>query len=249
MSDTAAAEPQKREEAVKVLGEILGHMELPAKLEAKDGADGAISIAVQIDEALPGVTAGRRSPFSDALQYLVNKRVNRPGAERRQVLVGIGSHPEPRGPKAARGAAPVAGGAPAPGAAPIAAPQSAASAPAPRPAPQARPPRAAPAPAAAAPSAREADERSLPVEVPPSFAAEVRRMAEASAKLGRYYVLLGMGAEDRARVVKAAADTRGVTLQVDGDGRNRRVVFSPEKPVPLPRKLLPLDDFDDEEVE
>lgn len=233
--------PEKREEAVKVLGEILGHMELPAKLDAKDAADGAISISVELGEALPGVAAGKRSPFSDALQYLLNKRVNRPGAERRHVLVGIGSHPEPRGPKAAKAQAPTA---PAPAGVPNGAPPSAVSPGSPA---RQRSPRAAESVSVPATS-READERSLEVEVPAAFAQEVRRMAEASAKLGRYFALLGLGVEDRARVLKAAVGTGGVAVKAEGEGRNRRVVFTPEKPVPMPRKMLPVDDFEDEEA-
>lgn len=235
MSD-AASDPAKREEAAQVLGEILGHMEVPAKLDAKDAADGAISIAVELEEAVPGVASGKRSPFSDALQYLVNKRVNRPGMERRHVMVGIGAHPEPRGPKPARPATP---------AGPPAAhgPRAAAAAVTP-PAPRAAAQRPAPAPVA-----REVDERTLEVQVPAPLAREVKRLAEASAKFGRYFALVGLGAEDRARVLQASAGTADVAVKVEGEGRNRRVVLTPAKPVPLPRQRLPLDDIEDLEDE
>jgi hypothetical protein len=229
-------QPQKREEAVKVLGEILGHMELPATLDAKDADDGAISIAVGLTEALPGVQTGRRSPFSDALQYLVNKRVNPPGTPRRHVLVGIGAHPAPRAPKAPKQPAQAGNGAPA-----------AAEAPSPRAKPAVEPKAQRAAPAMPQ-KAKEEDERTLEVELSKPFAREVERMAAASAALGRYYVLMGLGAEDRARVLKAAQGADGVTVKADGEGRNRRLVFTPAKPVPLPRKLLPMD-MDDDELE
>jgi predicted RNA-binding protein Jag len=223
-------DPAKRAEAAQVLGEILGHMELSAEVDAKDADGGAISIAVQLAEPLPGVADGKRSPFSDALQYLVNKRINRPGAERRHVMVGIGAHPEPRAPKPPRAAAPASNG-------------------------QANPPSGkARAPAAAAPArapapSREPDERTLEVETSPALAKELDRLAEASAAFGRYFGLIGLGAEDRARVVKAVAGVEKVSAKVEGEGRNRRVVLVPAKPVPLPRQRLPLEDIEDLEDE
>jgi len=94
------SDEERRERAVAVLEQMLRSMEVPATVEAKDLADGTISIAVMPGVELQGVTPGRRSPLGDALQYLVNKLVNRPGLERRWVSVGIGAHPEPRPPRA-----------------------------------------------------------------------------------------------------------------------------------------------------
>jgi len=108
------SDEERRERAVAVLEQMLRSMEVPATVEAKDLADGTISIAVMPGVELQGVTPGRRSPLGDALQYLVNKLVNRPGLERRWVSVGIGAHPEPRPPRPARAAATASVPAPAP---------------------------------------------------------------------------------------------------------------------------------------
>jgi predicted RNA-binding protein Jag len=75
---------------------------------------------------------------------------------------------------------------------------------------------------------------------------EARSLAEKSARLGRFYALMPMAAEDRARVLKAAAGVAGVRVHTEGEGRHRRVVFSPEKPAPLPRRSA-LPDWDEEE--
>ena len=96
----------RRAQAVAVLEQLLRAMDVPATLETKDLPDGSISIAVTPTVELAGVASGRRSPLGDALQYLVNKLVNKPGQERRWVAIGLGAHPEPRGQKPARPAAP-----------------------------------------------------------------------------------------------------------------------------------------------
>ena len=113
--------------------------------------------------------AGRRSPLGDALQYLVNKLVNKPGQERRWVAVGLGAHPEPRVTKPT---------------APVPAPPPAAmtngSAPALR-------PRALPRPR---PACRrscglpDVDERTLVVEDDPAFDAAARAPRGAVGELG-----------------------------------------------------------------
>jgi predicted RNA-binding protein Jag len=73
-----------------------------------------------------------------------------------------------------------------------------------------------------------------------------RKLAEKSASLGRFYALAGMKLEDRARVLKAVEGVAGVAVTGEGEGRCRRVVFTPEKPAPLPKRLLlPEDDEDD----
>ena len=92
---------ERRAQAVSVLEQLLRAMDVPATLETRDLPDGSISIAVTPGVELAGIVPGRRSPLGDALQYLVNKLVNKPGQERRWVAVGIGAHPEPRGPKPA----------------------------------------------------------------------------------------------------------------------------------------------------
>ena len=76
----------------------------------------------------------------------------------------------------------------------------------------------------------------------------IKDLAEKSARLGRFYAIAPMRADDRARVLRAALGVTGVAATVEGEGRNRRVVFTPEKPVPLPKRNLPEMD-DDEELE
>src|SRR6266849_6760430 len=97
MSDTdpsASAETfsldEKRDKAVQVIGEILKHMDLPAVLDAKISADGGISVSLELVGEPPGATPGRRTHVTDALQFLANKIVNRPGTERRWISLGIG---------------------------------------------------------------------------------------------------------------------------------------------------------------
>ena len=125
---------ERRAQAVAILEQLLRAMDVPATLDTKDLPDGSISIAVTPAVDLAGVVSGRRSPLGDALQYLVNKLVNKPGQERRWVAIGLGAHPEPRGQKPARpvraGAAPTTNGSapPAPVARPAMAPRAAPSA-------------------------------------------------------------------------------------------------------------------------
>ena len=126
---------------------------------------------------------------------------------------------------------------------PAAAPAAAASAPA-APAP-AQPPQRAGARAGAAAAgrpAREPDERTLEVAEDPALAEAVRELAEKSAKPGRYYAIAPMKPEDRARCVKAVDGVAGVKVGVEGEGRNRRVVFTPDKPAPLPKRTAIPDD-------
>ncbi|QSQ11966.1 hypothetical protein [Myxococcus landrumensis] len=236
----------------KLLGDILGLMGFPARLDMQDAADGSLSVALHFEAGPPpGVEQGRRSQVLDSLQFLLNKMLHRPGVERRWVVLGSGAHPEPRQRRepqqapAAQAAAPVV-------AAPVAAPRA--------PAPQQQAParqqaqrgaaaqQQAPAARSAAPAraAGEADERSMPVEEDAALREAVRQLAEKSASLGRFYALAAMKQEDRARVMKAVEGVAGLKVSAEGEGRNRRVVFTPEKPAPLPkRSLLPDDDEDD----
>ena len=229
----------RRQQAVAMLEQMLRSMEVPATVEAKDLADGSISIAVMPGVELQGVTPGRRSPLGDALQYLVNKLVNRPGQERRWISIGIGAHPEPRGPRQARSANPVPAPASSPAAAPAPAVNGTAVAPAPRPAPASRP--AAPVRTA------EVDERSLESPEDATFDAASLQLAQRSAATGRLYAVVAMPAEARGRLLRAADGVAGLTARAEGEGRLRRVVLTPEKLVPMPRQRLPVDDDVDEE--
>lgn len=218
---------EKRDRAVQVIGEILRLMGVMAKLEAKDAPDGGISVAVEMDGDLAGVQPGKRSHVIDAVQFLANKIVNRPGAERRWITIGIGAHPEPR-PRPARRPAP----APAPSAGPTAA-------------------RTAGGPVlsngrAALPSSSrapvEADEAGLDVPEDAALTDAARDLAGKASALGRFYAIVGMSREDRSRVLRATSATSGAKVLAEGDGRNRRLAFVPDKPAPMPKKTLPADD-------
>jgi predicted RNA-binding protein Jag len=232
----AAEDQKKKEQAEQALVEILKLMELPARLEVKDGSDGGISVAIFLETEVPGIQAGRRSHLVDALQFLVNKIVNRPNTERRWISIGVGGHPEPR---AQKPAAP----APAPAAKPAAPPAQR---------PQSKPQQAqrpngqqssSPRPVAAA----EPDEATLQVSPDPAIAQLAQALAEKSARLGRFYAVASMNAENRARLLSGATGVAGVKVRAEGEGRSRRVVFAPDKPTPMPNQKMP--NFDDEEEE
>jgi predicted RNA-binding protein Jag len=217
----------KRAQAEGALTEVLRLMGLPGRLDAKDAADGSISIALHFEGEVQGVQAGKRSQLIDAIQFLVNKMVNKPNAERRWVNLGVGAHPEPRAPRPP---------APAPAPAPTAATAAPAASPAPRAAPPARPPKAAPAPT----------ESTVEAPADPELARLGRALAEKSAKLGRYYAVAPMVLEDRARLMRAAEGVKGVSVKAEGEGRNRRVVYVPDNPAPMPKKGI-LAEYEDED--
>ncbi|WP_224368489.1 hypothetical protein [Hyalangium versicolor] len=236
----------------RLLTDILGLMGYPARLEFQDASDGSLAVALHFEAGLPpGVENGKRSQVVDSLQFLLNKMLHRPGVERRWVLLGAGVFPEPRPRKEPQAPVPAPAGAngsaaAAPAPRPPAPPKVQAPAPAPAPAPV-KAVRSAPAPAAAPPARRtEADERSVEVSEDPVLKEAARQLASKAATLGRFYAIAAMKVEDRARVLKAVEGVAGVTVAGEGEGRCRRVVFTPEKPAPLPRKLLlPEDDEDD----
>jgi predicted RNA-binding protein Jag len=80
----------------------------------------------------------------------------------------------------------------------------------------------------------------------PALSQAVVRLAQKSAELGRYYAITPMRPEDRARVLKSVAGVPGMRASVEGEGRNRRVVFTPDKPVPLPKRTA-IPDYGDED--
>ncbi|MDY7231238.1 hypothetical protein [Hyalangium rubrum] len=243
----APATGDTRVRAEKLLTDILGLMGYPARLEFQDASDGSLAVALHFEPGPPpGVENGKRSQVVDSLQFLLNKMLHRPGVERRWVLLGAGVIPEPRprkepqAPAPAPAPAPTGAAAARPPAPARAQPQAAAPAPA-------KAPARAPAPPAAPPAKRgEVDERTLEVGEDALLHAAARKLAEKSASLGRFYAIAAMKQDDRARVLKAVSGVAGVAVTGEGEGRCRRMVFSPEKPAPLPRKLLlPEDDEDD----
>lgn len=242
-----------RSRVERLLTDILGLMGFPARLDFKDASDGSLSVALHFQgEPPPGVEPGKRSQVVDSLQFLLNKMLHRPGTERRFLLVGAGMHPEPRSERMKREQA----------AAQAAAQQAAAQqAPAPAPTPQPAPPaprqpkpargqQAAPQQAkAAAARPSESDERSLEVAEDASLREAARKLAEKSASLGRFYALVTVKQDDRARVLKAVEGVPGLKVSCEGEGRNRRVVFTPEKPAPIPKRSMLPDDDDEDDLE
>jgi len=229
MSDEVPAvpSPERREQAVQVLTELLRLMEFPAKLEAKDATDGGISVALMPEGEFPGVQAGRRSHVMDAVQFIANKLVNRAGLEKRWVSIGVGAHPEPRpapGSRRPPAPPPAVGAAAAPSG-----PLPAAVVPAPRPPPPAHRPPVDPEANAQAPEDA-------------GLAALGQLLGQKCATHGRFYAVWPMKLEDRARMLKAAQGVSGIKAFAEGEGRNRRLVFAPDKPVPMPkRSALPAD--------
>ena len=229
-SSTGSSTPDKREWAARVVAEMLQRMGVNPRLDIKDGADGGISIAVHLDADVPGVQAGKRSHVLDALQFLANKIVNRPGSERRWISIGVGGHPEPRIREARK----------APDVSP---PPAAVTSPAPRPAPaktaNGRP--TSPPP----PKSLDEDESSVQPSDDAELSSAARSIAKRASADGRFFAILGMKREDRARVLRAVEGVGGVKASAEGIGRNRRVVFTPDNPAPLPKGSLPMAEEDE----
>jgi predicted RNA-binding protein Jag len=221
----AVAEGDRSAHAADVLRELLRLADVPATLDVKDAPDGGISIAVALGAELPGVALGRRGTFVDALQFLVNKLTHRPGSARRWVSLGLGEHPAPRVPRPLRspgegnGAQRGAHRPAPPGRAVVAAPV-AEEPPPPRPAP--------------------VEEPLASVSEDPELTRASRAMAEASASAGRIYGLVALSADDRTRILRAVEGVAGVSAAVEGEGRLRRLVLTPEHPMPMPRRTHPL---------
>ena len=70
-------------------------------------------------------------------------------------------------------------------------------------------------------------------------------LAERSAKLGRFYAIAPMKVDDRARLLQAARGVSGTTVRAEGEGTARRLLFSPDLPTPMPKKVVP--DYGDDE--
>ena len=225
----------KRVWAERVINDILRLMECPATLDFKDAEDGSLSIALMFEKDLPGVAKGKRSFFMDSLQLLLNKIVNPPGIERRWVNLGAFEHPLPRGQKKPAVVAPPAAAVVVP-AAPVEATKPLKNG------------KAATKTAATAPVAvkeKAVDETTLKVSADKALSAQAKALLEKSAHFGRYYAVFAMASEDRARMVQAGAKAKGVKVAAEGEGRMRRVVWTPESPKPMPKQMLP--DYDDEE--
>jgi predicted RNA-binding protein Jag len=230
----AGPKVDKREQSERVIGDMLRLMGLPGRVDAKEvaavkaeagqpGVEGGISVALMLEAELPGAQPGRRSHLVEAVQFLANKIINRPQTERKWISVGVGGHPAPRAALPPRPAGP-----------PPEVRQPRAKAP--------RPVPAAAAPVVVSPPAEETVE--LPAD--PLLEALGRALAEKSAKCGRFLAVVPMKPDDRARVMKGAKGVEGATVKAEGEGRNRRLVFVPDKPAPMPKRAI-VDYGDDEE--
>lgn len=256
----AAPDAAKLKETERVVGDILRLMEFPAKLELKDSAPShldkgqpGISVAVLL-ESEPAVAEGapgKRSSLSESLQFLVNKMVNPQGAPpeaRRWVSVAVGGHPEPRpAPAPKKEKAPQV---PQQHAQADAANGAASGAKTSAQAPQAqgggRNARGAKgAPQKSGGAAARVDETKLEVAADEAMTTLVQSLTGKSAKHGRFYALVGLSTEDRARLVQAAPKDAEASVSLEGEGKARRLVFTPAKPLPMPKWEWP--DYDDEE--
>lgn len=248
-------EVDKRAKAEEVLGEIVRLMGVKVRLEVKDlpatAAEGdkpaqpaSISVALFPEEEIPNLTAGKRSPVADSLQFLVNKIVNR-GAEKKWINLGVNGHPEPRPARPAR-----------PEPQPKAekaerAEKAQAPAPSQQPAPRQekqkqRGQKKERAEGGQRPAAAQVDESQLEVADDPVMQALGRSLAEKSAALGRVYGVVSMTPEQRVQVARGAKGIADVSTKVEGEGRHRRLVFIPSNPKPMPKKSA-MPDYDDEE--
>ena len=237
---------EKQQQVEKLLGDILTLMQFPARLDFKAAADGSLAVAMHfVGEVPQGITAGKKSFLVDSLQFLLNKCINRPNAERRWVTLGVGGFPEPRGTRPpAPAASPAPANAPTAPSAPTAPRAAGPNRPARPPAPVRvegnRPPQRPARPP-------EVDESKLEVTADPLLAALGKAFAEKSAKLGRVYAVAMMSTEDRARLLQAAKPVPGMTARVEGESHFRRLAFVPDKPTAMPKRHAMAVYPDDEE--
>lgn len=252
---TATTTPDdKRPQVESLLADVFKLMEYPARLEFKDMADGSLGVAVHFEGELPGITPGKRSYLVDSVQFWLNKVVNRPNVPRRWINLGVGDFPPLRQngqpaqpPPSAPPQAAATPRASAPQAAPPAAPQKGKPGNE-KPAAQKGHAKGEPAPHQEPRRGRESDERSLKPEQDPVLSALGTELAQKAVKHGRVYAVMLAKPEARSLMLQAADAVKGVSAKAEGEGHWRRVVFTPEKLVPLPKKQV-MPDYDDEEEE
>jgi hypothetical protein len=198
---------------------------------------------------VPFASGGKRSFVIDSMQFLVNKVVNRPNTEKRWVTLGVGEHPAPRSQRPNGPAAPSAPPVPAvPSAAATTPSNGVQAAPSREKGPRA--PAAAPAAASRqAPSrAPQQDDAAVEVKADPKLTALAVALGEKAAKFGRPLAVLLVDTDDRVRLLNAGKAVKGQSTRVEGEGHNRRVVFFPEKPVPMPKKTqFPVFDVEEDD--
>lgn len=244
-----AASETKRPQSDALLADVFQLMGYPVKLEFKDMPDGSLGVACHFDGELPGITPGKRSYLLDSVQFWLNKVVNRPGTPRRWVNLGLNAFPEPRQQQQPqpqlKEAPPPADAAPAPAA--PAKSERHEKGDKKKPDEKKKDAPAGKKPQDAKPSQQRGervDERTLTPAADPALAAVAKALAEKSAKLGRLYAVMGLTAEQRALMLKAAEGLKGVSAKAEGEGHWRRLVMVPEKLTPIARKQV-MPDYDE----
>jgi predicted RNA-binding protein Jag len=222
----------KRLQVEQYLRGVFNRLSIDATFEFCDLANGGLGVSVDgANEVLKG-PEGKRNHLLESLQYLVNKSVNKSGANRRWVTLSLNGLPVGATDKKLR---------------------------AKREAPPAPPSRPA-APARGEgrrterqnPKPRNQPQHSGPDEsqaaVPPDDTWSVlgQQLAQKAAKYGRVYAVVGLNFDDRARMLLAGKQTPDQRTYVEGEGHFRRVVFQPKTLAPLPKRV-PMPDYDEEE--
>lgn len=230
VENDATPKADKPAQTKQFLEEILRLAQWPARLEMKELEDGGIAVALHFEKAVAGITQGKRSHLLESLQFLLNKVVNKPGADRRWVSLGAGDFPAPRGPRMAPAPSPAA--------------ENPAPAQAPAPPAKANPRGAKPTKGAhPEPAARPVDE---PKDVP--LSEEWKKLGtelkDKAIKHGRPYAVMMLSPDERAQLQKAVAGA-DVKVAVEGEGHFRRVAVVPHRLVPMPRKMQFPDDEDE----
>ncbi len=89
----AAAPPEKLLRAQELTTALLGHLGIAAEVEVRDSAE-AIGVRLEVKQGAELLQVGPRGQVLEAIQYLVNKMVNRELEGRKWVAVEVGSFPE-----------------------------------------------------------------------------------------------------------------------------------------------------------
>ena len=80
----------------------------------------------------------------------------------------------------------------------------------------------------------------------PLMTTAAKLLAEKSAKHGRLYGVMLLTPDQRALMLKAADEVKGVSAKAEGEGHWRRLVLVPDKLTVISKKQV-MPDYDDEE--
>ncbi len=225
-------ESPKRAQVEQYLRGVFSRLSIDAKFEFSDLANGGLGVSVDgANEVLKG-PEGKRNHLLESLQYLVNKSVNKSGANRRWVTLSLNglsvgeTDKKQRNKREAPPAPPSRPAAPARG--------------------EGRRPERPNARARSQPQNTGPDESQATVAPDETWSVLGLQLAQKAAKYGRVYAVLGLNFDDRARMLLAAKQTTDQRTYVEGEGHFRRVVFQPKTLAPLPKRV-PMPDYDEEE--